>query len=231
MSVSAADMFKLVHHVHARQVVLLVAVLALAALFWYSSQIQEGYLRFVSTIEGWARHAPHLGALLFVALATGSAMLSPLSSVAIVPAANVIFGTLGTAALLLVGWVSGGCLAYAIGRKAGFPLVERFPYFKKFNRWREHFSNRTEFALALVFRLGTPSETGYVFGIIRYSFWRYLLITLIAEVPFALIVVYASDALIAKHRTRFVVLAIAGFCIAAGMWYIYSKVRHHSKRP
>ena len=71
------------------------------------------------------------------------------------------------------------------------------------------------FPLLLLFRLAMPSETGYVFGLFRYDFCRYLLITFLAELPFAILIVYGSDAFIQTNWWSFAILFLVGVAIIA----------------
>ena len=65
---------------------------------------------------------------------------------------------------------------------------------KRMETWIAQLEHHLHFLVLFVFRLAVPSETGYIFGIINYPFRAYLLITFLAELPFALLAVYAGDA-------------------------------------
>src|SRR3989338_11317244 len=71
-------------------------------------------------------------------------------------------------------------------------------------------SSRATFALALVFRLIMPAETGYIFGLIRYNFLRYCIVMFIAELPFAFFGVWVSDAFVDQHFILFFSALIGG---------------------
>lgn len=195
-----------------------------AFLFWSSVTLQEIFYEAVSSIEGYAAQNQILVAVVFVALAALSAMLSPFSSVPLVPIVIMIWGNLLTASLLLLGWMLGGVFTYAIGYYAGYPLVSQLSSFEKIRYYKEKLSQRREFLLVLLFRFAMPAEVpGYVLGIARYSFGKYLLATFLAELPFAIITSYASQALLADKPLIFISWIIIAFLIIGSMFYIFTK--------
>ena len=63
-------------------------------------------------------------------------------------------------------------------------------------------------------------------AIIRYRFWKYILVTAIAEIPFAIITIRASDALISFQPYEFLGW-LAVLCIIVGACsYIFRRRRH-----
>ncbi len=126
-----------------------------------------------------------------------------------------------TLLLLLLGWLAGGCGAYVIGRYAGQLLVGKIVGQRRLEKWIAELKPRMTFPLLLLFRLAMPSETGYVFGLLSYHFGRYLLITFLAELPFALLTVYAGDAFLRTGWWSFVALLLAGLAIIALAYYLF----------
>jgi uncharacterized membrane protein YdjX (TVP38/TMEM64 family) len=205
---------------HMKYILAAAAVLIAGGLFWSVRPLQEffyGSVEVLATQSGWERA---MLAGVFVLLAALSSFLSLVSSVPLVPAAVLVFGERLTFLLLLFGWVIGGVIAYVIGRYPGYFAVRRLAIFQRAETWRRHLSNRTETAIAFLLLLGLPSETSYVFGLARYSFKRYLLMVLFAELPFALVTVYASSALVSENRLRFLAWVAGGFAFAGGMTYL-----------
>jgi uncharacterized membrane protein YgcG len=132
--------------------------------------------------------------------------LGPFTSVPLVPSAGVIWGPLHTFALLITGWLLGNSLAYFGGKYLGKYLVSKILGQQKLNSWVQVLEKRLNFFHLLLFRVATPSETGYIFGILNYSFKKYLALTLIAELPFAYITVYASQAFTQTGWSTFIYL-------------------------
>lgn len=207
-----------------RTLITFIAVLGVAFLFWSSYSLQNIFNETVGSVQAYAGQNNVLLIVLFIALAALSAMLSPFSSVPLVPIAIMIWGGLLTTALLLTGWLIGEVLAYGAGYYAGYPFVSQLSSFEKVRYYRERISRKTEFLLIVLFRFAMPAEIpGYVLGIARYNFWKYFLATFLAELPFAIVVSYASEALVAKKPVIFVGLAVATFSVFSVMFYFFTK--------
>jgi uncharacterized membrane protein YdjX (TVP38/TMEM64 family) len=176
------------------------ALVVFVILIVSSITFQNVFFEWVAYFKEIAKENSTLSLVVFFALAAASAMLSPFSSVPLVPTAILTWGKLVTFILLVAGWTMGGALTYAIGSFAGHPLAKRFIPFKTVNRYLQQIPHRSQFQLVLLFRLASPAEIpGYVLGILRYNFFKYLLATFLTELPFAFATVYASDALLQKR--------------------------------
>lgn len=171
----------------------LAIVIFLATFFWDDVQIL--FWQFNQTLDTYVNLHPFLGVLFFIGFAALSILLGPFSSAPLVPSAVVIWGPVLTTIYLLAGWIVGNTIAFGIGYFLAFPLVTRIVGEGKMRTWLSTIDKRVDFGTALVFRVAMPSETGYIFGIVKYSFYKYMLITLLAEVPFAILTVYAGDQL------------------------------------
>lgn len=207
-----------------RILITFIFVLGSALLFWSSRSLQGIFFETVASVQGYTHEGTALMATLFIALAALSAMLSPFSSIPLIPVAVMIWGKSLTAIFLLSGWFIGGVLTYMVGYSVGYPLVRQFSSFEKIKYYREKISEKTEFLLILLFRLSMPAEIpGYVLGIARYHFGKYLLATLIAEVPFVILATYASEALVVNNVKMFIIL-VAVMCIAVALlFYFFTK--------
>ena len=76
----------------------------------------------------------------------------------------------------------------------------------------------------LLFRLASPAEMpGYVLGAVRYGFVKYFLATFIAEFPFAVIAVYASEALIDRKPLIVALTISGGIVFLAIAFYLFKK--------
>jgi len=134
----------------------------------------------------------YIAALVFIFAAALSAFFAFFSSVILVPFAIVVFGKFLTVVFLLVGWIIGASALYALAYYFGYPVFTYFVKEKKINKWMDKYSKDTGIIYAFLFRFFTPSETGLIFGLFRYNFFKYLLITSLAEMPFAIAVVYVG---------------------------------------
>ncbi|MBI5913539.1 VTT domain-containing protein [Candidatus Azambacteria bacterium] len=159
-----------------------------------------------------------------MALAGVSAMLSPFSSVPFVPVAIMLWGSAWTIVFLAAGWLGGHVITYALGYFAGYPVAKKFVAFEKIEQYSHKFSKKSEFLLVLLFRLAMPAEVpGYVLGTVRYGFAKYFLATFIAEFPFAIVTVYASEALIDRKPLILVGAVTSGIAFISVALYFFKK--------
>jgi uncharacterized membrane protein YdjX (TVP38/TMEM64 family) len=130
----------------------------------------------------------------------------------IVPAAVFTWGTSSSIALLWIGWICGGVITYTVGKHLGRPAVSWLLGGDTFERMDRRVPRDAPFWLVLLMQLALPSEmTGYVLGMVRYPFVRYLAALGIAELPYTLATVYLGSSFVER---RAVVVLIAGIAIA-----------------
>lgn len=192
------------NHKHALYFVLFLTVIFVV--FGSSLAFQQVFYSLTETLKSYVTAHEFLGQLVFVVFSSLSVLLGPFTSVPLVPSAVVIWGPLHTFALLITGWLLGNSLAYFGGKYLGKYLVSKILGQQKLNSWVQVLEKRLNFFHLLLFRVATPSETGYIFGILNYSFKKYLALTLIAELPFAYITVYASQAFTQTGWSTFIYL-------------------------
>lgn len=176
----------------------LFAIIFIAVLiFWSSIMLQEEYGRLVGFFENQATAKPVLSIFVFLILTIFSVMFLFFSSVLLVPVAVSVWGSLMTVLLLLAGWLLGAIFSYILGRYAGYPILKHFIPLRKLDYYRDLFSKNSSFLLVFLLRFTLPSEIpGYVLGLLRFNFQKYLLITLLAEIPYAFVTVYAIGAIL-----------------------------------
>jgi len=211
-----------------RRTVLMAGVaIAGVLLFWYSSALQEAFYVVVNFFSELVLRNELLAVVVFVLLSAAAALISPFTNIPLIPIAVVIWGTIPTAILLLGGWMLGDILAYFIGRDIGYPAVRYMVSSERFDRWVAVVREHTSFLMALLLRVALPAELGYAFGIIRYPMILYVLITFLAELPMALVAVYASEAALAGNAQMFfAALGVLVVLIVAGAYYVRSKQIH-----
>jgi uncharacterized membrane protein YdjX (TVP38/TMEM64 family) len=161
---------------------------------------------------------PVAGPVAFVVFSAASAMLAFVSSALLVPAALVAWGRLETFALLWVGWTVGGAVSYALARYLGRPAVARLAGGTPLARWEKRLSQNAPWRLVVLFQLAVPSEVpGYVLGLLRYPFWRYIAVVVLGELPYALGTVYLGESFLARRPLTLIglgLLAIAASVLA-----------------
>lgn len=196
----------------------------IAFLFFVSSPLQDALFDLVTYFGGYVADHPVLGMLIFMALAAASAFLSPFSSAPLVPIAVLIWGNELTSVLLFSGWMIGDMIAYVIGAYAGKPVMRYLIREEKVEYYRARIPARAEFPLITLFRFAVPSEIGgYVLGAIRARFWKYFIATFLAELPFALMTVYAGDALVSREPVLFAAWAVSIIGIVVVMFYLFHR--------
>lgn len=203
---------------------LLCAVLALAG---SSDVLHSTLLRGLAVSAEVISERPVLGMLLFVLLAAFSAMLAFFSSAALVPLALYTWGKLACALLLWIGWALGGTLAYAIGRTLGRPVVKSLLPAATLAHYEDRISRHTPLTVVWLFQLALPSEVpGYLLGLVRYPFSRYLVALLLAELPWAAGTVYLGQTFLERQIPVFLGLGIAGALAMA----LLLRLLHHRLR-
>lgn len=206
-------------------------IIIAAFIFWGSFSLQGIFYEIVFTIENYASQNEILTIVIFVGLSALSAILSPFSSAPFAPIAVMIWGNAAAFAMLFSGWLIGDIIAYLIGRYGGRLLTKQFIDFNKIENYLAQIPSKMKFWLAVLFRLVAPSEIGgYAMGTIRYYFGKYFLATFIAELPFALITIYASEAFIEQKITTFIILIFTMFILISATFYVFQEqIKKHRK--
>lgn len=197
--------------------------LVTAGALWSLVDLQVFFETGSEMIRGGGVWYEILSALIFILLSALSALLSFVSSVVLIPVAVGIFGNWLAIVLLMIGWILGGVVTYWIGWHASHPVLKHFSVFRKLDKWRSQIPISADWLLAFLFRFGTPSETGYLFGVIRYPWKKYLIVTFFAELPYAILAVYAGDAFAEREVWQFVSLIFFMFVFSASAGYILRK--------
>ncbi len=189
-----------------RAIILVVALLVMGIIFF--GWLQSAFFGITQFLEALVQSHPVLGPFAFIAFAACSVLLGPFSSSPLIPSAVFIWGPFQTTVFLLGGWLIGNTLAYILGYTLGRPLLEHIVEKETFAKWTRIIQKEASFGLAFLFRFAMPAETGYLFGMIRYEIKHYLLLTFLAELPFALVAIYVGQAFIQANWFVFFILAL-----------------------
>ena len=196
---------------------LLAAGLALVASF---EQLHGWLIEILSRAEPIIRSKPVLGMSIFILFAAASAMLAFVSSALIIPVGVYVWGEATSILLLWIGWMLGGICSYIISRYLGRLVVKALSSGLALERYENRISHQAPFALVLLFQVALPSELpGYLLGLVRYPFWRYLGALALAELPYAVMDIYFGASFIERRMYRLAGLAIA--MAAFSGWAIY----------
>jgi len=186
-----------------RIILLLCTAIVVAFLFWYSSVLQDAFYLIADYLSVLAFQNELLAIFVFILVAVLAALVSPLTNVPLIPVAVLIWGPASATIFLLIGWIIGDILAYFIGYYFGHKVASYFVSNEKLDNWSRVVKERTHFSTALFLRLALPAELGYAFGIIRYPAGAYVLVTFLAELPFAFVSTYASEAVLYGEALKF----------------------------
>jgi len=197
---------------------LVCAGLAVAA---SSDALHEGLLTLLTAAGSIMARHPVLGVSVFVVISALSAMLAFFSTAIVVPAAVVTWGKPVTMALLWLGWMLGGAFAYGVGRGLGRPVVSWFVSVTMLERLEHRMSARLPFGLVLLFQMAVPSEIpGYLLGLVRYPFAKFMIALSIAEFPFAIATVYLGASFLERKVTLLVTIGMGTALFSA--WALHT---------
>lgn len=209
---------------------LALVVIVLAAILVWQLGILDAAVERLSALLYWldevARDLGFWGAAAFVVLAALSVTLGPFTSAPLVPVAILAWGRWSTLFLLLLGWMVGDIGAYAIGRWGGAQLLHRFIPRHRIDEWKRRIPEGRALAVALLVRLAMPSEVAYAFGVLRFPLVKFLVLTVIAEVPTAALLVFGSEALLRGDTVRVATWIGVAVGVVAIVWLIRSVQRH-----
>lgn len=182
-----------------RRALLLALLVAALALVTSSDTLHSILLRLLTAAEAIIAAHPIWGASLFVLLSALSAMLAFLSTAVIVPVAVYTWGEPLSLLLLWTGWALGGICSYGIGRSLGRQVVTALTSGAAL-AYGDQISRKAPFGLVFLFQLGLPSEIpGYVLGLVRYQFSKYVLALGLAELPYAVATVYLGASILERR--------------------------------
>ena len=201
-------------------------IVILIAIFWSSTTVENYVQSIIGSLANYMDGGSWMSVIIFVALAVLSVMLVSFSSIWLVPVAMTLWGNLPTLVMLLLSWILGGIFSYLIGKYMGYPIVRKIVSEEKINNYSGIFSQaRESFSLIILSRFVLPSEIpGYLLGIVRYPFFKYLLATALSEIPYAFVVVYFIEAILRKNTTTFLVLGTLWLGFAFFAVRIYKKI-------
>lgn len=195
-------------------VALLAAVLVLAV---SSDRLHGLFVSYLPAIQDVIRARPVWGVSIFVLFAAAAAMLAFVSSALIVPVGVYVWGTTASVLLLWAGWILGGICAYGLSRGFGRRLVEALGAAGPLERYERYLSGRAPFVLVVLFQLAVPSEVpGYLLGLLRYRFGKYVAALALAELPYAIGTIYMGVGFV-ERRTRLLVGVGAGLAVFSAL--------------
>ncbi|MDP3740859.1 MAG: VTT domain-containing protein [bacterium] len=208
-----------------KNIVAMIALAVLAVGFWSFQSLQTAFGQAVSIVENYILDHQILGIAAFIGFGAIAIIITPFSSIPLVPFVVPIWGKWLTLLFVVAGWMLGSIVTYAIGRYALRGLLARFVAFEKIEKYQKDLPDKQEFLIVLLFRIiSSPTDlAGYILGSIRYHFGKYLLITLIAETLLAFVTVFASQSFIDRRPVHVILWIAISALVVAVMVYIFRK--------
>jgi uncharacterized membrane protein YdjX (TVP38/TMEM64 family) len=139
--------------------------------------------------DALSAHA-RLGVLLFLASTVVAVLLPMLSNLPLVPLAVLAWGPGWTALLLLIGWVLGASLSFALGRHGRQMILRRFPWVRRHADVDRLIHPRHRLASLVLLRMTFPVDVlSYALGLFsRQTTWLdNTLSTALGAAPFAVV--------------------------------------------
>ncbi len=199
-------------------------ILVVAVFLFAISILERQFLKYIGPISGYLMAHSVLGIIIFILISVLLVLISPFSNWPLVPPAVAVWGNFLTFLMLLAGWFLGSLLAYTLGKYFGEKFFRRHYNFKKIDYYKKKISPGTQFGLVVLFRFAIPSEiASYTLGVIGYEIKKYLLATLLVEIPFAFAAIYLSYTLATGNFYVYIIVILAIIALIALASYEMNK--------
>ena len=211
-----------------RRIAALTLIILVAVLLVLARPAHAWLLSLFDAAESVVRQRPVWGMVVFVLLAALSAMVAFVSSAVLVPAAIHVWGPAVCFLLLWTGWFLGALAAYAVGRYAGRPLVQRVVHPGALERYEKWAQSGESLVPILILQLAVPSDlAGYVFGLVRCRLSIFIPALALAEIPYALGSVYLGASFLQRKIAPLVLLGAAAVLVS--WWAIHRLQVEHGR--
>jgi uncharacterized membrane protein YdjX (TVP38/TMEM64 family) len=212
---------------HRRRIAIAMLALLVAMFIAISDTVYGLIEQGLDVVEVLILRHPVAGLVAFVGLSAASAMLTFVSTAVLVPVGITVWGELGTMGLLWSGWLIGGVVAYSIGRFLGRSIVRMLTSKEQMDRYEGSISGRLRWHAVFLFQLALPSEVpGYLLGIVRYPFFRFILALALAELPFAAGAVYLGKGFLERNYVMMFAFGTSGILLVVAALIAW----HHRQR-
>jgi uncharacterized membrane protein YdjX (TVP38/TMEM64 family) len=215
------------HHVVWRRAGLLALLCIALAAITASDELHAALIDVLAASSELIVRHPVQGALLFALLAAVSAMLAMISIAIVIPVAVYVWGEPFSMLLLWLGWIFGGAVAYAIARYLGRPVVRWLTTESALDRVERRIRPDTPFLFIVLFQLALPSEIpGYVLGLAKYPFHKFLLALALAELPYMVATVYLGAGFVSAQVGVVLAVGLAVAIFSVGAFYLLRRSWH-----
>jgi uncharacterized membrane protein YdjX (TVP38/TMEM64 family) len=151
-------------------------------------------------------------------------MLAFFSSAILVPVGISAWGSPTCFVLLWLGWLLGGIVSFGIGRYFGESVAPRLLGQRRLDYFRALLTRHTTYLHIVLFQAAVPSEIpGYVLGVLRYPFRRYVSALALTEIPYALGTVYMGATFLERRSAVLVTLGVAAMLVSVVVYQLYRR--------
>jgi uncharacterized membrane protein YdjX (TVP38/TMEM64 family) len=171
-------------------------VAVLAALVWIGIAMAPAFTR--ERLTGYVHEAGVWGPLILLGLQIGQIIIAPIPGVFVPIVAGILYGPIVGVLIATVGTMLGSAAAFAIGSRAGMPLLRRWIGTDTVARAQELVGGRRWLALVPIFLLPfSPSDAiCFIAGMIGMKAGRFALAVLLGRVPKDAVLALAGAGLI-----------------------------------
>lgn len=136
------------------------------------------------------------GVFYYFLIEIASVVFAPLTTIAILPIAVVLWGPFWAAVFSIISWFFGSVIVFWICKKFGKQFIERFISLEAVKNYENKLDDNQKFIQLILLRMVTPVDIlSYALGLFTNVSWRmYLITTAIGIAPFAFLFAYFSGA-------------------------------------
>ncbi|KKU70583.1 MAG: hypothetical protein UX94_C0004G0047 [Parcubacteria group bacterium GW2011_GWA2_47_21] len=195
----------------------LTTALILAALFLLAIQLD-----LIPLVREGFNKNPLWGASLYVFLLVLGTVISPVTTLPIVPFVASVFGPFETAVLSVFGWTLGAAAVFGVVKFGFLPFIIRFVSGNRLAYYEQFLPEKTRFWFLVLFRMVVPVEfSSYLIAIFTtIGFGEYLLGTAIGVLPFAFIFSYTGPAFLSDDIFQLGLLAVFAILIFSLAYFL-----------
>ena len=128
--------------------------------------------------------------LAYSVLYAGQIVIAPIPGIGLALAGGFLFGALPATIYSLIGILVGGGIAFVIGRRMGWPLIEWLAPKRWLDQWRNLPAISSNFTWFLLMLAPTIDPIYFIAGLTKLSLRRFLLIVTLGRAPGLLISTY-----------------------------------------
>jgi uncharacterized membrane protein YdjX (TVP38/TMEM64 family) len=168
-----------------KALILTVSVVVLGWL-WFTGWLDALWRPLISAAEMIRADLPNYGPfapLAYIALYAGQIVIAPIPGAGLSVVGGFLFGTFLSVVYSLIGiWLGGGA-GFVVGRRMGWPLIERLAPHSWLQHWRNLATVNSSFTWFLLMLAPTIDAVYFIAGLTTLSLQRFLLLIALGRAP------------------------------------------------